>query len=202
MHTSTSSRRARSIASASVWTKPTSTRNEFVCSIENGTPRAFASGSTGASAASSAPAASSHGSGPAGPVVNTRHSALMVAAVSSARDPLSLCVAAGRLGEVEGSETDEIPHPEPGVGDSAGTVLPPEPLELRDRDADVRDAHLLVEPQIGLEVPREGRDGAERHARVHARSAEGEAASGAPAAVEGQVHAGHELRLRAGEVHR
>ena len=39
MHTPVSSRRARSIASRNVCTKPTSTRNEFVCSIAKSIPR-------------------------------------------------------------------------------------------------------------------------------------------------------------------
>ena len=47
MHTPVSRRRARSIASRNVWTNPTSTRSEFVCSIANATPAARASFSTG-----------------------------------------------------------------------------------------------------------------------------------------------------------
>ena len=91
MHTPVPSRRARSIASRNVCTKPTSTRSELVCSIANSTSLARACCSTGARARSSASAASSHVRGANGPVVNTMRSAPTATAVSIERTRRSRC---------------------------------------------------------------------------------------------------------------
>ena len=87
--------------------------------------------------------------------------------VEGAHDPLTLCVPAVGLGEMERTEPDEVRHPQPGVDHAAGALLPSELLEFRDRYPYVRDSGLGVEREVGVKLPGEGRDGAERRPRMH-----------------------------------
>ena len=79
-----------------------------------------------------ASAASSQVSCPAGPVVSTRHSASTVSAASRATRTRSRCSAhcAGSA-RLERAEADQVRHPQPGVADAAGALLPARRLELR-----------------------------------------------------------------------
>ena len=207
MHTPVSSRRARSIASRSVCTNPTSTRNEFVCSIANvDAVRACASASTGASAAASASAASSHVSGANGPVVNTMHGTpSATAVVDRAHEPLALRVPPFGLGEVERAEPDEVGDAQaarrPRAATSGVPSSQPNASSLATDTPTRVDAVRVPEREVFGEREPERGDRAHARARMHALS-EREAAGDAAAAVELQVDAGDELRLAAREVHR
>lgn len=76
--------------------------------------------------------------------------------------------AANLLGAmVGGIDPDEVRHPEPRVVEASGAGVEARGFQLGERRADRRDPGLLVEGEVLVEGPREGRDRAQRHPRVH-----------------------------------
>ena len=140
MHTPVSSRRARSIASRSVCTNPTSTRSEFVCSIANGNLALARDLEHGLQRVLERvgrlfPRERRERAG-------REHHALGAdgdRGVEGVQQALLLLRPLRRIGEVERTEPDEVGDAQAagdGVGDEPGSFDPAEPFELRDRHAD------------------------------------------------------------------
>ena len=87
--------------------------------------------------------------------------------VERAAQPVALAVPLRGVVELERTDPDEVRHAHARVAQPASALFDAGGFELRQRRADRGDAGALVERQVVVERPAEGRDRRERDSRVH-----------------------------------